>query len=243
MTNTKSSMNENNPDTDPYAYMAELQDGLTEAEKAEFEQQLREKKFQLELCSGADTLKRARLQLDIAELLVLLERKAEAWNLAREAFDTALKNESWQDAVEACNVLYQTEQAASIPALGMGVWLAVTFPVAPELTYAMLDHVVTETPSHSDGAALAAVTIRYVIDLRADDAKHGDWSVLANNLIARVAERHSNVQDQQTLDAWMDKLGLRDPQVFLPRLSQVVNAIVGDAWWFDRNELRDKSPD
>ena len=236
-------MSENNPDTDPYAYMAELQDGLTETEKAEFGQQLSDKQLQLKRHSGADTLERARLQLDIAELLVLLERKEEAWNLAREAFDTALKNESWQDAVEACNVLYQTEQPASIPALGMGVWLAVTFPVAPELTYAMLDHVVTETPAHSDGAALAAVTIRYVIDLRANDAKHGDWSLLANNLIARVAERHSKVQDQQALDAWMDKLGLRDPQVFLPRLSQVVNTIVGDSWWFDRNELRDKLPD
>jgi hypothetical protein len=234
-------MSETNPD--PYAYMAELQDGLTEVEKAESEQQLSEKQLQLESCPGTDTLERARLQLDIAEILVLLERKEEAWELARAAFDTALKNESWQDAVEACNVLYQTEQAASIPALGMGVWLAVTFPVAPELTYAMLDHVITETPAHSDGAALAAVTIRYVIDLRADDAKYEDWSLLANNLIARVAERHSNVQDQQALDAWMDKLGLRDPQVFLPRLSQVVNTIVGNAWWFDRDELRDKLPD
>ncbi|MBU1691792.1 MAG: hypothetical protein KJ958_04470 [Gammaproteobacteria bacterium] len=234
-------MSENTPD--PYAYMAGLQDGLSETEKAEFEQQLSEKQLQLERSSGADALERARLQLDIAELLVLLERKEEAWNLAREAFDTALKNESWQDAVEACNVLYQTEQAASIPALGMGVWLAVTFPVTPELTYAMLDHVVTETPNDSDGAALAAVTTRYVIDLRADDEKHGDWSLLANNLIARVAERHSKVKNQKALDAWMDKLGLRDPQVFLPRLSQVVNAIVGDAWWFDRNELRDKLPD
>ncbi|MDP2154647.1 MAG: hypothetical protein Q8J61_01495, partial [Sulfuricella sp.] len=192
-------MSETHPNSDPYTYMAELQDGLTDAEKTDFEQQLREKNLELERCPGADPLERARLQLDIAELLVLLERKAEAWDLARAAFDTALKNESWQDAVEACNVLYQTEQAASIPALGMGVWLAVTFPVAPELTYAMLDHVITETPGHSDGAALAAVTTRYVIDLRADDAKHEDWSLLANNLIARVAARHSNVQDQQAL--------------------------------------------
>ncbi|MFA6920352.1 MAG: hypothetical protein WC216_00770 [Gallionella sp.] len=38
-------------------------------------------------------------------------------------------------------------------------------------------------------------------------------------------------------------LPLRDPQVFLPRLSQVVNAIVGDSWWFDLNTLRDKISD
>lgn len=223
--------------------MAELPDGLSEGETAELERQLSEKRLQLESYSGAATMERARLQLDIAEILVWLEHKEEAWNLARVAFDAALKNESWQDAVEACNVLYQTGQPASIPALGMGVWLAVTFPVEPELTYAMLDHVVTETPAHSDGAALAAVATRYVIDLRADDAKHENLSLLANNLIARVAARHSNVQDQQALDAWMNKLGLRDPQVFLPRLSQVVNTIVGDSWWFDRNELRGKLPD
>ncbi|MGE5026847.1 MAG: hypothetical protein ACM3JK_00070 [Betaproteobacteria bacterium] len=236
-------MSENIPHPDPYGYMAELPDGLTEAEKAEFEQRLAEKQRQLENCPDADSIGCARLQLDVAEILVGLERKEEAWKLAKMAFDTALRHESWQDAVEACNVLYQAEQAASIPALGMGVWLAVTFPVAPELTFAMLDHVISETPAHSDGAALAAVTIRYVIDLRADDAMHEDWSLLANNLIARVAERHSNVRDQQALDAWMDRLGLRDPQVFLPRLGQVVDAIVGDVWWFDRNALRDKLPD
>jgi len=219
------------------------QGSLTETERSDFEQQLSEKYIALARCSDTDTLEYARLQLDIAEILVWLERKEAAWNQARAAFDTALKNESWQDAVEACNVLYQTGQAGSIPALGMGVWLAVTFPVAHELTYAMLDHVVTETPDNADGAALAAITARYVVDLRADDALHGDWSLLANDLIARVAARHSGVRNQQALDAWMDKLSLRDPQVFLPRLSQVVNAIVGDAWWFDRNALRDKLPD
>lgn len=217
------------------------QGSLTEAEKSDFEQQLSEKNLALANC--VDTLERARLQLDIAEILVWLERKEEAWDQARSAFDASLKHESWQDAVEACNVLYQTEQAGSIPALGMGVWLAVTFPVAHELTYTMLDHVVTETPDHADGAALAAVTARYVVDLRADDAQHEEWALLANDLIARVAARHSGVRNQQALDAWMDKLGLRDPQVFLPRLSHVVNAIVGDAWWFDRNALRDKLPD
>ena len=223
--------------------MVDLKNSLTDAERMQFEQQLEEKNIELARCSDADPLARVKLQLDIAEILIWLERKKEAWDLARTAFDTALKNESWQDAVEACNVLYQTEQVESIHALGMGVWLAVTFPVAPELTYAMLDHIVTETPAHADGAALAAVTARYVIDLRADDAEHGDWSLLANDLIARVALRHSKVQNQQSLDAWMIKLCLRDPQVFLPRLGQAVNAIVGDSWWFDRDALRDKLPE
>ena len=228
---------------DSFGNVAEVAGSSGEGETAEMRRLLAEKLLQLDSFAGTDPMDRARLQLDVAELLISLERKEEAWSMAREAFDTSLAHDSWQDAVEACNVLYQTEQAASIPALGMGVWLAVTFPVDPELTYAMLDHIVDETPNISDGAALAAVTARYVIDLRAPDNKHESQSLLANNLIARVAARHSNVQDQRALDAWMNELGLRDPQVFLPRLSQVVNAVVGDSWWFDRDVLRNKLPD
>jgi hypothetical protein len=209
-------------------------------ERAALTQQLAAKLQELSALQETAPLARARLQLDVAELLVALERKVEAWTLAREAFAAALAHDAWKDAVEACDVLYQCGQEDSIAALGMGVWLSVSFPVDPELTLAMLMHVVEETPDHSDHAALAAVAARYVIDLRADDTRHEDLGLLANHLIAHVAERHAKVRDQTALNDWMDRLELRDPQVFLPRLGQVVDSIVGDAWWFDRDELRGK---
>ncbi len=218
----------------------EIKDGLKDSERAELTKHLVEKLQELNSQTNATPLVHARMQLDVAEILVALERKPEAWTLAREAFDSALRHNAWKDAVEACDVLYQCEQKDSIAALGMGVWLAVSFPVDPELTLAMLLHIVDETTNNSDGAALAAVTARYVIDLRADDENHESLSFLADNLIARVAERHGNVRDQAALDKWMDRLELRDPQIFLPRLGQVVDIIVGGAWWFDRNELRNK---
>lgn len=220
--------------------MTEIKDGLSDSERAALQKHLDENLHELNSVQGITPLARARMQLDIAEILNNLERKTEAWDFAREAFEVALKNDAWQDAVEACNVLYQCEQDDSIAALGMGVWLAVSFPVDPELTLAMLLHIVDETPNNSDGAALAAVTARYVIDLRAADEVHESQGFLANNLIAMVAQRHSNVRDQKALDAWMDRLELRKPQVFLPRLGQVVEVMVGDEWWFDRDELRGK---
>ncbi|HCI14895.1 MAG: hypothetical protein A2063_05140 [Gallionellales bacterium GWA2_60_142] len=223
----------------------EIKDGLKDGapknnERAELTKQLVGKLQELNGLTDTAPLARARLQLDVAELLVALERKPEAWTLAREAFAAALAQDAWKDAVEACDVLYQCEQDGSVAALGMGVWLAVSFPVDPELTLAMLMHIVEETPDHADGAALAAVAARYVIDLRADDAQHENLGLFANHLIAQVAARHSNVRDQVALDKWMDRLELRDPKVFLPRLSQVIDVIVGDAWWFDRDELRNR---
>ncbi len=217
-----------------------IKDRAKDSEQAELKKQLAEKLQALNDPADTSPLARARLQLDVAESLVALERKPEAWALAREAFATALNHDAWKDAVEACDVLYQCEQRESVAALGMGIWLAVSFPVDPELTLAMLMHIVDETPNNSDGAALAAITARYVVDLRADDGAHESLSFLADNLIAHVAKRHSNVFDQAAMDNWMDRLELRDPQFFLPRLGQVVNSIVGDAWWFDRDALRNK---
>lgn len=217
-----------------------IKDRAQDSKQAELKKQLVEKLQALNDPTNASPLARARLQLDVAESLVTLERKPEAWALAREAFDAALTHDAWKDAVEACDVLYQCEQKESVAALGMGIWLAVSFPVDPELTLAMLMHIVDETPNNSDGAALAAITARYVVDLRADDGVHESLSFLADNLIAHVAKRHGNVLDQAAMDNWMDRLELRDPQIFLPRLGQVVNSIVGDAWWFDRDALRNK---
>ncbi len=209
-------------------------------ERAELTKQLAAKLQELNGLAGDAPLARARLQLDVAELLIALERKPEAWTLAREAFDITLAHDAWKEAVESCDVLYQCEQPVSLAALGMGVWLSVSFPVDPELTLAMLMHVIDEAPDRSDAAALAAVAARYVIDLRADDERHENLGFLANHVIAQVAERHGHVRDQAALDDWMDRLELRDPRVFLPRLGQVVDAIVGGAWWFDRDELRRK---
>ncbi|MDO8926948.1 MAG: hypothetical protein Q7U94_08565 [Sideroxyarcus sp.] len=218
-------------------------DGLTEEERSGMKRHLSEKLQALAALTGADPLPRARLQLDIAEILNPLERKKEAWDIAREAFVTAMQQESWTDAVEACDVLYQCGQEDSIALLGMGIWLAVTFPVDPELTVAMLIHVVDETPDDSDGAAVAAITARYVVDLRADEEQHENLCFLVDNLISMVAKRHSNVQDQAAMDKWLKRLELREPQVFLPRLAQVIDAIVGGKWWFDREVLRGRLPD
>ena len=213
-------------------------------ERAELGRQLEYNRARLrDLADDIAPLARAQVQLDTAESLVALNRGEEAWGLAREAFNTAMAEESWQDAVEACNVLYQAEQPASIPALGMGIWLAVTFPINPELTYTMLDHLVDETPANADGAALAAVTAKYVIDIRTSDEQHDSISFLATNLISRVAERHSQVRTQVGMDVWLDKLELRDPAVFLPRMGLVIGAIVGEHWWFDRDALRNKLPE
>jgi hypothetical protein len=196
-----------------------------------------------QLPADADPLQRANIELDIASDLLALERHQEAWATARQVFDTFIEQEQWQQAVECCDVMYQCEQDDSLVALGHGVWLSVTYPVDPQTTVTMLQHVIDETPDNSDGAAVAAVVAHYIADIRSGEEQHESLTFLTNTMIAQVAKRHSQVDSQELMDFWIERMDLKDPAVFIPRLGKVIDLIVGDKWWIDRDALRERLPE
>ena len=195
-----------------------------------------------ELSYDAEALRRADLLLQLGRALVRLESKFEAWTAAREAFDLYLAEQAWEGAAQSCDILFLSDQPQSLAALGQGIWLAVTFPVDPELSVALLQHVVDETPPDADGAAVAAVTAYYLVDLRARGPQRDDLLIYANQVFATVARRHSGVEGQQEFDKWIGDMELNDPALFLPRLRNVVDVLVQDDWWFDREALQAALP-
>ncbi len=209
---------------------------LLEAQLAEFKQQM------LQLPPNYQPLARADLLLQIGRTLIRLERKQDAWDAGREAFDIYIAHEAWEGAVQACDIMFTSEQPESLAALGQGIWLAVTFPVDPELTVAMLQHVIDDTPPDSDGAAVAAVVAHYVVDLRSEGRQREDLLFYTNQMLGTVSRRHGDVQDQAAFDRWFKKLELDDPAKFLPRLRNVVDVLVQDEWWIDRDAIRAKLP-
>jgi len=194
------------------------------------------------LSPDAPAIDRARVQLDIAETLLALQQKQEAWALGREIFDVFAAAGSWQDAVETCDVLFQCEQPESLAALGNGVWLAVTFPVPPQLTVAMLQHIVDETPETSDGAAVAAMAAHYIADLRTEGEEHDSLTFFTNQLVAGVAKRHRGIEGPEMIRTWTEILQLNDVKELFSRLAVMLDTIVGANWWIDRDALREQLP-
>ncbi len=184
----------------------------------------------------------ADLQLQIGRTLVGLDRGADAWPLGRAALDAFLREQDWESAADACDVLFQAEQPGSLSALGQGVWLAVTFPVDPELSVTLLNHIVEETPDDADGAAVAATTALFLVDLRASGQQKENLKFFASQSLGAVARRHSGIETQEQFDLWLEKLELKEPDKFLPRLRNVVDVLVQDDWWFDREQLQNRLP-
>lgn len=201
-------------------------------------EQLRER-----LAESREPRARAEALLELARVLVRLEKMAQAWEHGREAFDLYVAAEDWEGVIQACEVLFATDEPESLAALGQGVWLAVTFPVDPELTVAMLQHIVDETPAESQGAAVAATVAHYIADLRAPEGKERDNLLFyTNQLLATVARRQGEVSDQAAFQRWFERLELNDPAKFLPRLRNVVDVLVQDNWWIDREAIQQRLP-
>jgi hypothetical protein len=197
-----------------------------------------------QLPADTDAIHRARLQLDIAETQLGLQQKPDSWDMARGTFDVFVAAGHWQDAIEACDILYQCEQADSLAALGNGVWLSVTYPVPAQLTVAMLQHIVDETPDASDGGAVAAMVAHYIANLRTEGKEHESLTFFTNQLVAGVAKRHRGIEnDPEMIKLWTEILGLNDVPELLARMADMLNVIVGDNWWVDRDALRAQLPE
>ncbi len=204
---------------------------------------LRENEQQL-ASAAENSLKRCELLLDNGYIQLDLDKKTEAWEGAHEALKIALQQEAWPQAVQACDIIYKSEQDDAIKAIAHGIWLGVTYPVDPELSVTMLQHLIEETPDKSDGAAVAAAVASYLVELRADDAKRDELKFFTNQLLGQVARRHSNVDEQAVFDFWIERMELDDPGKFIPRLAQILDVLMeNEQWWFDRDALREKLPD
>ena len=197
----------------------------------------------VELPAGYEPAQRAEVLLRIAEILVELNRGEEAFDTAREAFDVFVVDKNWEAAAAACNVMFLADQSYSLAALGQGVWLAVTFPIDVELSVALLQHIIDETPPDSDGAAVAAVVARYLVDLRSEGKERDNLMLFTNHMLGTVARRHSDVEKQEQFDYWLEKMELKEPEKFLPRLRNVVDVLVQDDWWVDREAIWASLPD
>lgn len=207
-----------------------------------FEKELQVQHQQLAaLPENAAAVDVAEIKLEVARCQLGLGEKVTCWQESRPLVKTFIEAEAWQQAVEACELLYLSEQEDSILALGHGCWLAVTYPVEPALSVDMLSYIIDETPDNSDGAAVASVAALYIAELRAKDDKES-LMFLAKQLVAVVAKRHRGIEDEESIEIWIEMLELNNLDELFARLGKVIDAIVANRWWFDRDELRSKLP-
>lgn len=217
----------------------------TEVSTATLESQLvalEDRLAELTANDGDQSVEIALVKLQMARTKLGLDDNAQAWQLARSIFDELIEKQQWELAVDACDVMFLSAEDQALVALGHAIWLAVTYPIDPELSIAVLQHVVDETPDDADGAAVAAATAVYLAELRCQGKQKDNLLFFANQMLGAVARRHSQVESNEQFEFWIEKLELNDPSKFLVRLRNVVDVLVQENWWIDREALQQALP-
>ncbi len=211
-------------------------------ERVWFENELLRYQKQLkDLSNEASNFERAKIELEIAQIYIGLNRLTKAWESARPLVELFIAEKQFEHAVRAYKVLYQADHKMSIMALGQGCWLAVTYPIDPNLSVEMLHNIVDETPDQSDGAAVAAMVAHYIADKRATN-EHKNLTFLTTQILAKVAKRHRDIEDEESIKIWIEILELNDTDKLFERLAKIIEIMVADQWWFDRDQLRAELP-
>ena len=174
--------------------------------------------------------------IEIAHIQVERYEGAIAWEVAMRAFDLAVKNKLWESAAIACDKMFQSEGPDALKALGHGIWIGVTFPIDSEVSVALLQHLVDESPKEANTRAIAAASAYYITSMR--DGEEADITFFAKQLLTSVADGHSHISDQGSFDIWHKALELDNSDIFLPKLSNAVEQLVDGNWWFDKEEMR-----
>ncbi len=220
----------------PIDLLAEEEESL-----ASKESRLASLEQRLEACS---TEERAELLLDYGTLLLDFQRKEDAWSAAKEAFDHFATVENWELAVTATDILVTADQKESLIALAHGIWLGITYPINPETTVAILQHMVEESPVGSDTAAVAAVSAHFIADRRAPEGKAGEnVRFFTSQRLAEVASQHRSIKSQEEFEIWMMGNEFDNPDSFLSKLSAAIDALADGHWWIDRDALRAALPE
>ncbi len=190
------------------------------------------------LSESAPSEERIKILLEIGRIQVERYKGADAWEKAFTAFSLAQDDELWELAVEACDVMFLSEGPDALVALGHALWLGVTFPIDAEITVAMLQHLVEESPEEADTRAVAAAAAHYITSIRC--GAEDELTFFTSQMLASVADKHSHVTDQATFDLWRKTLKLDEPEIFLKKLSGAIDQLVDEKWWIDREAIRAK---
>ncbi len=191
-----------------------------------------------ELSEAAPAEERIKTLLEIGRIQVERYKGADAWEKSHTAFELAKEDELWELAVEACDVMFLSEGPEALKALGHAIWLGVTFPIDPEITVAMLQHLVEESPEGADTRAVAAAVAHYITTKRCGE--DDDLTFFALQMLTSVADKHSHITDQSTFDVWRKTLELDKPEVFLKKLSGALDQLVEGEWWVDQDKIREE---
>ncbi|MBD2455513.1 tetratricopeptide repeat protein [Nostoc sp. FACHB-87] len=160
--------------------------------------------------------------------------KAKQLELNLQAAQLLGQVNAYLDLCTILNNLGVADETKGIIYLAQGVWLCLRVQVPLHNTIDTLWSMYNLVSQGDDIKALLGATAMYLCQLRGD--QHPQLEELRDDsfkiLVSAAAAQ--GIETREAFDAWIEQQQLNNPDYFIPRLVQLLEAIVGDEWLFER---------
>lgn len=153
-----------------------------------------------------------------------------------QAAEALARIRAYPDLVTVLSNLGTSAPAHRLVYLAQALWLGLRIQL-PFTDKMDLLHVLFQAVPRADALEpLLATTALLLCQIQGKDHPHSEqWQQQALKMIVYAVQNQGvNFETEADLQAWLTEAQLNDPEFFLPRLSQQLEALVGEQWLFDR---------
>ncbi|NJL19853.1 MAG: tetratricopeptide repeat protein, partial [Leptolyngbyaceae cyanobacterium SM1_3_5] len=164
---------------------------------------------------------------------------AKALDVLRQSAQALGQARSFADLFTVLSNLSVADQENAIPYLAQALWLGLRIQTPlPDLVN-LLRFFFNQVPQGDELEALLATTALFVCGARGEGHPQlNDLQTTSIKLLAMAAAAQGiQLESMEALSQWREQQQLNDPAVFLPRLIQRLETMVGDQWVFDPGQV------
>jgi len=169
--------------------------------------------------------------------------KAQALALNLQAAQALAQSDAYVDLITVLSNLGNTAEDNSPIYLAQAVWLALRVQGPLESTVQRFVTLYQQVPSGDALEALLAAATQDLCAVRGNGHPRFDPMQAFSDQMMAHAAKQQGIETQAAYDTWVNEQQLDEPAVFVPKLQQRLEAIVGDQWLFDRSKLQEVQGD
>ncbi|MBW4659571.1 MAG: tetratricopeptide repeat protein [Drouetiella hepatica Uher 2000/2452] len=167
-------------------------------------------------------------QGDTERAIELLKQSAQALGQVR----------AYGDLVTAINNLDAITEKGNLIYLVQAVWLCTKVQAPLQQSISILTNLYNAVPQGDELEALLAAFALFLCNQRGQGHPQIEQLQELSFKLLSSAAGAQGIETQEALELWFTQQQLNDPAIFLPRLNQRLEAMIGDHWAFDPSPLR-----
>ncbi len=161
---------------------------------------------------------------------------AEARLLYLEAVQALAVVHAWPDVLTVlCNLGSQKDALA----LHQALWLMIRIQAPLEGSLSLLSYAFKQEDNDPRLPPLLVATALHLVHVRDQNhARLHDFLETAAGMLGQLLP--ADKRSQEGIQEWYAQPDHHDPRLFLPRLNEVLEELIGDGWYFDRSPLLER---